>query len=726
MAAIVGDIVGDIVGPITEGIIQEGGGLVTTTFDFSTSIPSPFTFTRSGTALYEDYGGRVITAAANQAGHVGTRVAENLLSKPLDLSHGDWDNSNVTVGTGVSDPDGGTTAFTLTATAASAYLRETVFATGDQARNSIWIRRRTGSGTIQMYTGDGTNSSSITITSSWQRIAADATSVTSAGEFGIVINTSGDAVDVWQPMGQNCIAQENKNPNHEFIEGVKHYDTLNATTVNTSGVVTGRNGAKIDQRKNADGSDDHVTFAEWTSDTNAEIHVTIKTTSTSAVYITDNDDAANRCFWIINPGSGSTKPSGSTMWVDGVSGVTVVPNDGKEHKLKLVVPSGLKVARLFSRYTGIQDFSGCICDVLLLRTDGTDERHYKLDELTGTVATDSISGQDGTYVNMTSPLPLLTKVIKGVLKEPSATNDAIRCRDMTNAAWTATNVTATQVTSGAIDGGGFSRLTASAANGTIFQSVTSSSTARCYSADIRRNNGTGTIEMTLDGGSTYTDITSQISTSTFTRIDITQTLANPSIGFRIVTSGDAIDVDFNGLEDGVYPSSRIETVASTVTRNATLLTGPFTHSVNDISYELEMYPIPGSTEDRVFDTYVVSGQASTTSNKLEAELGMVTGVLIGGKATGGGPIETNTSIFTFNRGDQLDVIVSSGSGNEASINSGIFISGSVNSATAVTSNKAGATLNYASKMTDITIGSRKDGTLVCPATFKELQVVVNQ
>ena len=56
----------------------------------------------------------------------------------------------------------------------------------------------------------------------------------------------------------------------------------------------------------------------------------------------------------------------------------------------------------------------------------------------------------------------------------------------------------------------------------------------------------------------------------YTRVTIpTQTLANPVVGFRIVTSGDAIDVDFVQLEDGAFPTSVIDGAAGTeVTRLA--------------------------------------------------------------------------------------------------------------------------------------------------------------
>jgi len=111
-------------------------------------------------------------------------------------------------------------------------------------------------------------------------------------------------------------------------------------------------------------------------------------------------------------------------------------------------------------------------------------------------------------------------------------------------------------------------LTATAADATILQPITLASAARCASAYVKRRTGTGTISFTQDGGSTWTDITSLINGSTWSRVQITSTLANPSVGFKIGTSGDAIDVDCVQNEAGAEATSPIVTTTATVTRNA--------------------------------------------------------------------------------------------------------------------------------------------------------------
>lgn len=164
----------------------------------------------------------------------------------------------------------------------------------------------------------------------------------------------------------------------------------------------------------------------------------------------------------------------------------------------------------------------------------------------------------------------------GYFAEGARTNSVLQARDLTNAAWTKSNLTTAQTSTG-IDGvtNSCTRCTASAGNGTALQAVVIASAAKAFGVWIKRITGTGEIDITLDNGSTWTNITSQINASTFTLVQATQTLANPTVGIRIVTSADAIDVDVAQLEDGAaFSSTPIPTTVAAVTRNADLLTYP--------------------------------------------------------------------------------------------------------------------------------------------------------
>jgi hypothetical protein len=150
--------------------------------------------------------------------------------------------------------------------------------------------------------------------------------------------------------------------------------------------------------------------------------------------------------------------------------------------------------------------------------------------------------------------------------EPAVTNLCLRNRDLPDAAWTKTDATATRTATG-IDGvvDSASIVTATGGNATVLQAITSASNGRIFSAFVRRRTGTGTVEITQDNGSTWTAITL---TSSFQRfVTARQTLTNPVVGFRVVTSGDEIDVDFCQSEiGGSVPSSPVFTEGSTVTR----------------------------------------------------------------------------------------------------------------------------------------------------------------
>jgi len=123
-------------------------------------------------------------------------------------------------------------------------------------------------------------------------------------------------------------------------------------------------------------------------------------------------------------------------------------------------------------------------------------------------------------------------------------------------------------------------LTAAVADAIILQPITLASAARCASVYVKRRTGTGTISFTQDGGSTWTDITSQINSSAYSRVQITSTLANPSVGFKISTSGDAVDVDVVQNEAGSVATSPIITTTATVTRNGDVLTYPTTSNID--------------------------------------------------------------------------------------------------------------------------------------------------
>jgi hypothetical protein len=180
-------------------------------------------------------------------------------------------------------------------------------------------------------------------------------------------------------------------------------------------------------------------------------------------------------------------------------------------------------------------------------------------------------GSNGLYGSVANNVPAFEfntdGTYRGLLVEPGATNLALWSRDLTQASWVSTNMTAALTATGA-DGvaNSATTLTATAGNATELQAITSASASRVFSAVVRRRTGTGTVQITQDNGSTWTTITLTTSFQRFTTPN--QTLTNPTVGFRIVTSGDAIDVDFCQAETGSVATSPIVTTAGTASRVA--------------------------------------------------------------------------------------------------------------------------------------------------------------
>lgn len=122
-------------------------------------------------------------------------------------------------------------------------------------------------------------------------------------------------------------------------------------------------------------------------------------------------------------------------------------------------------------------------------------------------------------------------------------------RTMSDAGWVA-GATMTKGTATGVDGtaGIAASMTGGAVSATnivLFTTVLGAA-VRTFSAWVRRKTGTGTVNITVDNGSTWTPI---VMTSAYQQFQVTSaSVANQVCGFQIITSGDAIEIDFNMLE----------------------------------------------------------------------------------------------------------------------------------------------------------------------------------
>ena len=166
--------------------------------------------------------------------------------------------------------------------------------------------------------------------------------------------------------------------------------------------------------------------------------------------------------------------------------------------------------------------------------------------------------------------PAASNAALGLLIEEARTNNQLHSDDWTNAAYTATNITAAKDATGP-DGvaNSASTLTADANNGDIIQTITLGSAEYTTSVFMKRKTGTGTVEITDNDFTNATDITADINSSTWTQVgNITRTQANPVVGIRLGTSGDEVEVALGQCEAGAFMSSGIPTTTAAVTRAA--------------------------------------------------------------------------------------------------------------------------------------------------------------
>lgn len=120
----------------------------------------------------------------------------NLLLQSSDLTQAAWVLTNATATLTAIGPDGATnSASVLTSTAGNATALQSITSASAARSTTCYIKRRTGSGVVEMTQNNGTTWTAINVTSSWTRVSIASATLTNP-VVGLRIVTSGDAVDV--------------------------------------------------------------------------------------------------------------------------------------------------------------------------------------------------------------------------------------------------------------------------------------------------------------------------------------------------------------------------------------------------------------------------------------------------------------------------------------------------------------------------------------------------
>lgn len=153
--------------------------------DFANSkkLDPRITFSRATSGTYYD-------------GVTSAKAEENLLLRSQDFS-ATWTLATLTAGSAVTAPDATATGSSFTASAANGTLTQSVTAIAGDHTFSVWLRRVSGTGNIDITAHSGGTWVTQTITSSWARYTVTQTLTAGARTPGIRIVTSGDQIEVW-------------------------------------------------------------------------------------------------------------------------------------------------------------------------------------------------------------------------------------------------------------------------------------------------------------------------------------------------------------------------------------------------------------------------------------------------------------------------------------------------------------------------------------------------
>jgi len=277
---------------------------------FATSVikSTPAFVSRATIGTYIDSSGLVQTAGVNVARYTYNQqdltqppylVIEtsrtNLCTYSQDFTQTIWLTNGSTKTTGISDPAGGATAATVTATVANGSVQNAAatVSSGTTYTVSIWIRRRTGTGIVGIRAVENVNTP-VTITSTWARYSVTVAAVGTLGRVGVYCQTVGDEIDFWGAQLEASSAASSYYPTTTTAL-TRATDVSTTATVNRAADV-----ASINTLSPWFNATEGTIFSQWNSFANSVQRYTLSFAQAAST-TTDRIDISLNASNIVNP-----------------------------------------------------------------------------------------------------------------------------------------------------------------------------------------------------------------------------------------------------------------------------------------------------------------------------------------------------------------------------------------------------------------------------------------
>lgn len=172
------------------------------------------TFTRASSATRIDSSGTLVTMSTNEPrfdydpvtltpkGLLIEEQRTNLALYSSTFNNAAWTltvaGASITATSDISAPDGTMSAWTLASSGSGAQIQQTAAGTSGTAYSgSFWVRRRSGTGAINIRVSENANIQLLNVSSVWQRFSYTATSTSTTIRIGIFLSGASDSVDIW-------------------------------------------------------------------------------------------------------------------------------------------------------------------------------------------------------------------------------------------------------------------------------------------------------------------------------------------------------------------------------------------------------------------------------------------------------------------------------------------------------------------------------------------------